>query len=196
MDAQVQKGMLSSVSAWNLAGHAKLLASARILHAMSRSRQYSSNTKWRNLSPAIRAWANLTKVFGCIQAHIRTLSIQAHAQLCAKVIDAWHLVRLQGVRRWAVIFKSRVHHGLNLLGDAYESWCLKVHRRLKINRIQSNAMLKHFLLRGTVLNLWRKVVQKSALRQRKLVRMSSRLSIRCIFLLIEYQRTQCTAFLC
>ena len=140
--SQVQKGIVSSVSAWKLAGYAKFLASARSVHVMSRSRQYSSNTKRTNLSPAIRAWANLTKVFGCMQAHIRTMSIQAHAQLRAKVFDAWHLVRLQVVRRWAVISKSRVHHGLNLLGDAYESWCLKVHRRLKINRIQSNAMLK------------------------------------------------------
>ena len=87
-------------------------------------------------------------------------------------------MRVHAQRGWAIASKFSVHRELKLLSLALDDWSLKVQRRLKINRIQTNAILKYFLLRGTVLNLWRKVVQQSVLRQRKLYRMLSRLHTR------------------
>ena len=172
-----RSNLLASSPALKMAVQTKSLATIRNLCTVPR--QYRvARIKRTNLSPLVKAWANTTRIFAYIRFQVYTMSIQAHAQFMQHVFDAWHLVRVHAQRGWAIASKFSVHRELKLLSLALDDWSLKVQRRLKINRIQTNAILKYFLLRGTVLNLWRKVVQQSVLRQRKLYRMLSRLHTR------------------
>ena len=171
---QAHKNTLSPSSlALKMAVQAKSLAAVSKIFMVPRQYRLAS-IKRPSLSPQVKAWANITRIFACIRFQVFTMSVQAHAQLIQHVFDAWHLVRIHAQRGWAIVSKFSVHRELKLLSVALDDWCHKVQRRLKINRIQTNAILKYFLLRGTVLNLWRKVMQQSALRKRKLFRMLSR----------------------
>lgn len=172
---QVYKSRLFSPgAAWKMAVSAKSLAPFRNLHTMSRPCRMARMTK-NALSPAVRAWANITRIFAYIRHQVCTMSIQAHAQFLQHVFDAWHLVRAHAHREWAIVSKCSAHRELRILSMALDDWSYKVQRRRIINRIQTQTMLKYFLLRGVVLNLWRKVVQQSALLQRKSSRMLARL---------------------
>ena len=99
---------------------------------------------------------------------------QAAARAREKVFGAWQVHCIRAHRRAAIVSNSRIHHMQRVCANTLYEWSHGVQTRLQINRIQTNAILQHFLLRGTVFNLWRKVVQKSALQRRKLCRIRLR----------------------